>query len=57
MSDADSVPVRSTTRPVSGGTATCAMAVNDQYSRNARHAARRAFIATALVMNLNYFGA
>ena len=45
MSPLPSVPVRSTTRPVSGGTATSANAAEAQHSSSARNKLLAAFIA------------
>jgi hypothetical protein len=49
MSPLDSVPVWSTTRPLSGGTATSAIAAKAQHTSSARMQALAAFIAVNLV--------
>ena len=53
-----SVAVLSTTRPVSGGTATCANAVtaNAQHNASARTAVRIALIAVACRSNAHFAG-
>ena len=55
MSPADSVPVWSTTRPVSGGTATSAKAAKAQHSSSASREALAAFIAVDRFRLSNYF--